>query len=208
MYIHSQPALVVALALLLGACASNRVDTTNPLAAESQKSGGLESMSLTSHDFQYAVETAVDEFLAEPLSNNPSGGRWVVEISDVINDTTVMFDTSAVTSQMKSKLRRSGRFIFTAATGQDRAATLVDQRELQNSSLFDQSTVAVGGTVVAPELSIVGAVRSRNVYSPDRRKQSQAYAFDFSVIDINSGLILFETYVTIDKVGANKNFAW
>lgn len=192
------------VSLILTSCASNRVKTSNPLSGDDD----FQSMSLTSTDFQYAVETAVKQFLAEPLSQNPEGGRWVVDINDVINDTPVMFDTSAVTAQLKRELRRSGKFIFTAATGQERAKTISQQRELKNSKLFDQSTVAVNGTVVAPDLSIVGAIRSRNVRSPNGKKQNQTYAFDLSVVDINSGLILFETYVTIDKIGANKNFVW
>ncbi len=194
--------------LLLSGCASNRVESSNPLSTNSQRVGGFESLSLTSEDFDYAVQTAVQEFLDEPMSQNPEGGRWVVDISDVINDTTVMFDTSAVTSQLKRELRRSGKFIFTAATGQDVAGSIAQQRQLSNSELFDQSTTASNGTVIAPDLTMVGAIRSRNVRSPDGRKQSQSYAFDLSVVDIDTGLILFETYVTIDKVGANKNFSW
>ena len=197
--------IIFCVALLMSGCATNRVKSSNPL---SQNGDDFQSMSLTSTDFQYAVETAVKQFLEEPLSQNPDGGRWVVDINDVINDTPIMFDTSAVTSQLKRELRMSGKFIFTAATGQERAKTISQQRELKNSKLFDQSTVAVNGTVVAPDLSIVGAIRSRNVRSPDGKKQNQTYAFDLSVVDINSGLIIFETYVTIDKIGANKNFVW
>lgn len=200
--------LAVAAALLLSGCASNRVESSNPLSTNSQRVGGFETLSLTSQDFEYAVQTAVQEFLDEPLSQNPEGGRWVIDISDVINDTPVMFDTSAVTSQLKRELRRSGKFIFTAATGQDVARAIRTQRELSNSEMFDQETTATNGTVIAPDLTMVGAIRSRNVRSPDGRKQSQSYAFDFSVVDIDTGLILFETYVTIDKVGANNNFTW
>lgn len=200
--------VIVSASLLLSGCASNRVESSNPLSTNSKSVAGFESLSLTSKDFDYAVQTAVQQFLEEPMSQNPEGGRWVVDISDVINDTPIIFDTSEVTSQLKRELRRSGKFIFTAATGQEVVGAIRQQRELNNSELFDQTTTAAKGTVIAPDLTIVGAIRSRNVRSPDGRKQSQTYAFDFSVVDIDTGLIIFETYVTIDKVGANKNFAW
>jgi len=201
-------ALSLASLVLLSACASNRVESSNPLSTNSKAVRGFESLGLTSEDFDFAVQTAVQQFLDEPLSQNPEGNRWVVDISDVINDTPLNFDTSAVTSQLKRQLRRSGKFIFTAATGQEVAASIRNQRELNQSELFDQSTTASQGTVIAPDLTIIGAIRSRNVRSPDGRQQSLNYAFDFSVVDIDTGLIIFETYVSIDKTGSNRNFAW
>lgn len=200
--------MALVITLVLSGCASNRVESNNPLSTTSKKVGNFESLSLTSQDFDYAVQSAVNQFLEEPMSQNPQGGRWVVDISDVINDTPIIFNTSEVTSQLKRELRRSGKFIFTAATGQEIAGAIRQHRELANSELFDQTTTASKGSVIAPDLTIVGAIRSRNIRSPDGSKQNQSYAFDFSVVDIDTGLIIFETYVTIDKVGANRNFTW
>lgn len=193
----------------MAGCAQNGIVSSNP---NSEKNLGVkdpfESFQLIGLDFGYAASEAVEQFFEAPNSNKPGGGRYVIALDSVTNDTTFDIDTRDLTSQMKRKMRMSGRFVFTAAVGSERQSMVNSARELQRSKLMDQSTVAKNNTVIAPELFIYGSIRQNTSESLDRSRQRLDYVFDLSVVDIDTGLIIFESYVPIDKTGSNKNFAW
>ncbi len=207
--------LIIGIIVLAGCTATTGgVTTTNPLAGGApkqninQNKSDFASLAIELIDIEYAVVKAVEDFLDETNSIKPEGGRWVTQLSQITNDTPVNLDVRTLTEQLKRKLRRSGRFIFTAATGDSQTSTLSDQRALSESDLFDQSTVAGSGTVIAPELSIEGGILTNIVTSTNQKKQRVSYIFALSVIDIDTGLIIFDSYNEIKKTGSNQNFSW
>ena len=202
---------VVAVEVLaVGAgCQTNAVRSSNPNAVVGDgNDASLVAFGLQSVDFEYAANTAVEEFLGSPFSNKPDGGRWVVQMGEVINDTTYRIDTASMTSRMKRAMTKTGQFIFTGATGTERTAFVNDSRQLAKSKMFDQSTVARNGTVVAPDLEMLGTVRQRTVIGAERRLQQLEYEFDFRVVERDTGLEIFQSFVPIEKLGSNKHFAW
>lgn len=201
--------LLMSAAVVLTGCVQNAVVSSNPNSETNLGvKNAFESFGLTGVDFGYAASEAVEQFLEDPNSNKPGGGRYVVSLEDVTNDTTFDVDTRDLTSQMKRKMRMSGRFIFTAAVGENAHKMVGQSRELSRSKLVDQSSVAKNGTVIAPELFMYGSIRQNTNVSGDAKKQRLDYAFDLSVVDIDTGLIIFESYIPIDKTGSNRNFAW
>jgi uncharacterized protein (TIGR02722 family) len=198
------------LAMLIAGCASQpTVMSSNPMSGTGKKpTDTIETMALTTVDFEYAAHQIVSDWLRNPAADKPGGGKWVVSFDPVTNDTPILFDTRSVTSRMKKAMTDSGRFIFTAAAGQERSSSVRDARDLQNSPEFDKSTVAAAGTVVAPELAMSGRIGLRNVISGDSKSQQNEYEFDFRVFNLANGLELFNMIQPIDKLGANKNFAW
>lgn len=123
-------ALVTAMILLAG-CQTTAVVSDNPLASPeateydpegietgNPKSTAMDSFGLGTEDFEFAARQAVAEFLASPAAQRADGGRWLVSIGEVINDTTFRIDTRSMTSRMRNMLINSGRFGFTGFTGQ------------------------------------------------------------------------------------------
>src|SRR5690606_11623779 len=146
--------------------------SSNP-NAELSRTGepALVSFGLQNTDFEYAANQAVQEFLESPFARKPEGGRWVVQMGDVVNDTTFRIDTASMTSRMKIAMTRTGQFIFTGATGRERTDFVADSRQLSKSRMFDQRTVARSGTVIAPDLEMLGAIRQRTVVGADQKRQ-------------------------------------
>lgn len=203
--------LISALAVAaLAGCETIPVSSSTPGAGMSTTGqAGLVSFGLQSVDFEYAANEAVQEFLSSPfVGQKPKKGRWVVQMGDVVNDTTYRIDTASMTSRMKRAMTRSGQFIFTGATGRDRTEFVADSRQLSRSKMFDQSTVARNGTVVAPDLEMSGTIRQRTLVGADQRQQQMEYEFDFRVVERDTGLEIFQAFVPIEKLGPNKNFAW
>jgi uncharacterized protein (TIGR02722 family) len=196
---------VSALAMLLSGCETMApITSTNPNAVRA--SGGMQSMQLQSVDWEYAAKKAVDEFLASKFSSKPGGGRYVVAMGDVINDTTLDIRTQSLTSQMKGLMTRTGSFIFTGAVGSERTNTVRDSRQLSQSAMFDQRTTTRNNTVVAPDLEMLGAIRQRTI--PGAGRQALEYEFDFRVVELHTGLEIFQAFIKIDKTGSNQKFSW
>lgn len=201
--------VVSILTMALAGCQSMSVSSSNPNANLSTTGDkAMVAFGLQGVDFEYAAKQAVQEFLESPYSKKPGGGRWVVQMGEVVNDTTFRIDTASMTSRMKRAMTKTGQFIFTGATGRDRTDFVADSRQLRKSALFDKSTVARNGTVVAPDLEMLGGIRQRTVVSADKSRQQLEYEFDFRVVERDTGLEIFQSFVPIDKLGSNKSFAW
>ena len=126
----------------------------------------------------------------------------------MVNDTTFNISTKSLTSRIRNKLINSGKFSFSGFVGQDRTSFLNDSAQLAKSKLVDQNSVAKGGTAQAPNLQINGEIRQRTNVSGNRSQQTLEYEFDLTATDVVTGQIAFNTLISIDKIGSNKNFAW
>lgn len=194
-------ACVLALPLLLTACASTVV-TTNPTA----RKGGIDTFGLTTDDFDYAAKKSLDDFMMSPWLGAKKG-RMLVQIGNVRNETTQEIDTKRLTRRMIGYMERSGKFMFTAAAGSFADGAVKDYRQLEKSDLYDQDSGAKGGAL-KPDLSMIGEISQTTNPSADRRKQQLEYEFYLQVTDLGSGAIVFRALVPIDKLGSNQNFSW
>ena len=200
-------AALAAAAVLLAGCATTPVylDTDRP----SPQPGETTTLGLDYRDFEYAAEQAVASFLSSPLSRKPgSTAPWVMAISRMINDTTLNIDTDQLVKKIRVDLLNSGRVIVTTAVGLEGPEDPLSAktRELQDSELFNQETVAQDGTMVAPELSLSGKIIQRaNVIDG---KQQVDYYFQLTMTNIATGLAYWEFEQVIAKLGDNQRFSW
>lgn len=200
-------AAIAAAAVLVAGCRTTPVylDTDRP----SPQPGETTTLGLDYRDFEYAAEQAVASFLSSPLSRKPgSTAPWVMAISRMINDTTLNIDTDQLVKKIRVDLLNSGRVIVTTAVGLEgpEDPLSAQTRELQDSELFNQDTVAQDGTMVAPELSLSGKIIQRaNVIDG---KQQVDYYFQLTMTNIATGLAYWEFEQVIAKLGDNQSFSW
>ena len=129
-------------------------------------------------------------------------------ISRMINDTTLNIDTDQLVKKIRVDLLDSGRVIVTTAVGLEgpEDPLAAKTRELQDSKLFDQETVAKDGTMVAPELSLSGKIIQRTNRVGD--KQQVDYYFQLTATNIETGLAYWEFEEVIAKIGDNDRHSW
>ena len=185
------------------------VSLTDPAYSSRPATGGETTFGLDYRDFEYSAKQAVDSFLNSPLSQKPgSNAPWVMAISRIINDTTLNIDTDQLVKKIRIALLNSGRVVTTTAVaaGGPEDAMSAQVRELQDSDLFNQDTVAGRGTMVAPELSLSGKIiqRTNRVGS----KQQVDYYFQLTATNIETGLAYWEFEEVIAKLGSDSNFSW
>lgn len=203
--------LVVAVSSLslTGCTKTTVVNLSDPGYTTSPQTGGETTMGLDYRDFEFSAKQAIDSFLASPLSRKPgSTAPWVMAVSRIINDTTLNLDTDQLVKKIRIALLNSGRVIVTTAVGaggpEDKLSAEV--RQLRDSKLFNQKTVAGEGTMVAPELSLSGKIIQRA--NTVGKKQQVDYYFQLSMTNIDTGLAYWEFEQVIAKLGANQEFSW
>lgn len=171
-----------ALFILLASCASPR------------------PVELTAEDFAWAAQQTIDQMLMTGCLNKPAGGRYVVAISRVTNDTNQYIDTDLVIKKIRTYMLNSGKAVITTAVGltgpEDAMSTNV--RDLANDENFNAATVAGKGTMIAPDLSISGKIIERRP-NAGTKYATVEYYFQLSLTDVRTGLAIWEGEQQITK---------
>jgi uncharacterized protein (TIGR02722 family) len=191
--------------LLLTACtpATQNIDIHNDKDASAV-------MGLDYRDFQGAAQDMVQSLVNSGAVNKPGGGRYVLVVSRVINDTMQHIDTDQLVKKMRVGLLRSGKVVVTTAVGANGAEdkmSMQTRQDLRANAEFNQKTVAAKGQMIAPDLSLSGKIIQRNV-RVDNSTQQVEYYFQMTLTDINTGLAFWEDEKVIGKRGSNDSAAW
>jgi len=189
---------------LLGGCATK---TTN---IDMNNDRGEAVMGLDYRDFQGAAQDMIESLISSGAVSKKDGGRYVLAVSRVVNDTMQHIDTGQLVKKIRVGLLRSGKVVVTTAVGANGAEdkmAMKTRKELRGNEEFDQKTVAGKGRMIAPDLSLSGKILQRNI-RVDNSTQRVEYYFQMSLTDIKTGLAFWEDERVIGKRGSNKSVAW
>lgn len=197
-----QAIVLSASVLMLAGCA------TPTRYVDPAADNGPVAMTLDYRDFEKAATEAVDDMLASGAVSNPNGGRYIMVVSRITNDTMQRIDTDQLTKKIRVALLRSGKVVTTTAVGLGGAEDEMTMRarELRNSEEFDQSGVQKKGTLQAPDLSLSGKILQRNHKVAD--EQQVEYYIQLSLTDLATGLAFWEGETPIIKRGSNDSVSW
>ncbi|GAM57301.1 putative lipoprotein [Vibrio ishigakensis] len=79
--------------------------------------------------------------IASPLLVHPkaqAGGRYVIAVSDITNDTMQRISTEQIAKKIRVGLLQSGKFLATSAIGANQDALVIESRKMQESSIVDK----------------------------------------------------------------------
>jgi len=193
--------------LALGGCQS----TTKYVATNDKKTV---IAGLSQRDFEGAANKALDEIIASPLLVHPQaaqGGRYILSIYNILNDTTQRIDTDQLVKKIRVGLLKSGKFLTTTAvnfTGAGPEDTSTQKsRQLADSAIMNQATVKQGANVVAPDFSLSGKIIQKN-NRINRSEQLVEYYFQLTLTNIDNGLAYWEGEYPIAKTTDNDTVTW
>jgi uncharacterized protein (TIGR02722 family) len=199
--------LLSALAALPVGCAQP-IPTTmiDPRADRTAIGFGLDS-----RDFESAAAKSVQDMLESHAVDKPGGGRYVMVVSRVTNDTMQRIDTDQLVKRIRVELLKSGKVVTTTALRVNGAEAedpmAMQSRQLRESAEFSRAHVAGVGQMVAPELSLTGKLLQTNNRLGDG-SQRVDYEFQLTLTDLRTGLGLWEGEEVIPKHGSNATVAW
>ncbi|NCC04426.1 MAG: penicillin-binding protein activator LpoB [Proteobacteria bacterium] len=189
------------LLLLTGCVSSTRyVDINNDPS--------IVTSSIDENDFKQAAAEAVTSMLNSGALNKNEGGRYVLAISTITNDTMQRIDVDMLIKKIRIDLLQSGKVVVTTAVraGGPEDSMSMQARELRKSEEFNQNTVAAKGQMIAPDLSLSGKIIQRN--TSGKGGQRIDYYFQLTLTDINSGLAFWEGETVVAKMTSNNSAAW
>ncbi len=166
------------------------------------------TMGIDRQDFEKAASTMVTSLLNSGSLNKQDGGRYIVMMSDIVNDTTQRIDTRMLTQKIRTELLQSGKAVFTNAVGTQRDdTTIIGSRELRGNEEFDQSTVASTGTLLGADFGLHGRImqKTSTTYEKD---QVVEYYFQMGLTNVKNGLSYWEDEIIIGKLGSNDSVVW
>lgn len=193
----------VVLALLMSGCQNSVQYVGVPSSSNSNVSMGIDH-----RDFQKAATDAVESMLLSGALNKRDGSRYVLVISNILNDTMQRVDIDQLIKKIRVALLQSGKVVVTTAVraGGAEDSMSYQVRELRENDEFNQKTVAKKGQMIAPDLSLSGKIIQRNTDLGS--KQRVDYYFQLTLTDINTGLAFWEGESVIEKIGSNSGSAW
>jgi len=193
---------ITALSLvILSGCADkvSRIDMNNDKADQ--------VIGLDYRDFQEAATKATQSMLRSPSLAKPGGGRYILAISDIKNDTMQHIDTDQLIKKIRIELLNSGKVYTTTAVGTSQDKMNKDARALREDDEFRNSSVAKKGTLVAPDMSLSGKILQRNINMGDGKVQVEYY-FMLTLTDLSNGFATWEGETIIGKRASAKAVAW
>lgn len=192
--------------LTLAACAQGDIPTQRVDPRNDRTGVG---MGLDSRDFEQAAGELARDMLNSGRLNRPNGGRYVLAISRMTNDTTLRINMNELVQVIRIELNNSGKVITTTAVGLDgpEDPMAMQSRQLRRSGEFNQASVAGRGQMQAPDLSLLGRIIQRSTRL-DGGAQRIDYVFQATVTDIRSGLAFWEGQQVISRVGSGRSVNW
>ena len=193
--------IITLTSLLLTACAEKvqKIDIHNDT--------GDQVVGLDYRDFNQAAAEATQSMLRSPAITKPGGGRYVLAISDVKNDTMQHIDTDQLIKKIRIELLNSGKVYVTTAIGGAEDKMNEEARKLRDNSEFKKSSTIKEGTLLSPDLSLSGKILQRNI-NMDNSKQQIEYYFMLTLTNLDNGLAIWEGETIIGKRASNKSVAW
>jgi len=192
--------------LLLNGCGATK--TVNIDLNHDQNTHAV--MGLDYRDFQSAAQDMIKSLISSGAIDKPNGGRYVLAISRITNDTMQHIDTDQLVKKIRVALLRSGKVVVTTAIGvngaEDKMA-MQTRKDLRGNAEFNQKTVAAKGQMIAPDMSLSGKIIQRNI-TVDSSTQQVEYYFQMTMTDINTNLAYWEDEKVIGKRGSNNSVAW
>lgn len=196
-------AIVSAMTLvMLGGCKT----TTTYIDAADSKTNVVAALSYA--DFSKSANEMADGIIESKLMNHPqsdAGGRYIIYVNGIENDTMQRIDTDQLTKSLRVKMLNSGKFLVTTAFGEDDATTKM--RALKDSKMVKQSSVKGNNEVMAPDFSLSGKIMQRNS-TLDNGDTRIEYYFQLSMTNINNGLAYYEGERVVGKVADGSSVSW
>lgn len=167
------------------------------------------TMGLDRGDFEKAAVDATESMLQSGALNKKGGGRYVVAIDQIINDTTQRIDTDMLIKKIRIAILKSGKAVTTTAikVGGPESTLTRSVRDLREDGEVKRKTIAKKNSIIAPDMGLSGKIIQRNAKT-SKGDQLVEYYFQLTLTHLESGLGIWEDEVVIGKMGSNKTVTW
>ncbi len=191
--------LGVSTVLISGCSSSPKVSYTDPNAVQTV------SIDYSSTDLQSITNQMVDSMLTTPrVENITAKSTPVLFVSGMQNNSNQMIDTQALTNAISTRLINSGKFNF---VDMSQVENVKKQMNYQHQSgMVDPATAAAMGKQVGAQYMLYGDISS--ISQRNSSEQTLYLQVTMKLLDIQSGLIIWQGEKQISKAASKKSIGW
>jgi uncharacterized protein (TIGR02722 family) len=192
--------LCISSAMLVNGCSSNPTVTyVNPNTVDTT------SIGFNSTDLQTTAKSMVDQMLSfPPIIQLTQNSTPVLFVDTLTNSTSDFIDTQAITDTITTELIQSGKFQFVDMT---KVNTIKNQLNYQNKSgMVNPATAAKLGQQIGAQYMLYGDIASINAMNSNQ--QSLYYQITMKLLNVQTGIIVWQGQQQIRKVAQRSTFGW
>jgi hypothetical protein len=147
----------------------------------------------------------VDSMLSSPaVVKLTQNAQPVIFIEGMTNNTSEHIDTGAITDSISTRLINSGKFQF---VDMSQANAIKQQLQYQNQSgMVDKQTAIAIGQQIGAQYMFYGDISSIN--AQNNSQSSMFYQITMKLLDLRTGVIVWQGEQQIRKVAVRKAFSW
>ncbi|WP_328587283.1 penicillin-binding protein activator LpoB [Cysteiniphilum halobium] len=197
--VYLLPALL-SVGLLAGCASSGNVSYVDPQGVDTT------SINFNSTDLQTTTQKMVGGMLAsQDVADITAGGKKpVVFFSTIRNETAEHINTGMLANTVSTEIINSGKFRFTDMA---QVKQMKKQMEYQSQSgMVDQATATKMGQQIGARYMIYGSIA--DMQSINSNQQSLFYLITLKMIDLKTGIIIWQDQKQIRKVQKRSSFGW
>ncbi|WP_100551313.1 penicillin-binding protein activator LpoB [Caedibacter taeniospiralis] len=193
------PALL-SLGLLAGCASSGNVSYVDPQGVDTN------SINFSSTDLQTTTQKMVGGMLASPAIARVSAGdkQPVVFFSTIKNETAEHINTGMLANTVSTEIINSGKFQFTDMSQVKEMKAQMDYQS--ESGMVDQVTATKMGQQIGAQYMIYGSIA--DMQSMNKDQQSLFFLITLKMIDLKTGIIIWQDQQQIRKVQKRSSFGW
>ena len=186
---------------LLAGCASNgKVSYVDPQGVDTT------SINFNSTDLQTTTQKMAGGMLSSGavarITDNDK--QPVVFFSTIRNETAEHINASMLANTVSTEIINSGKFRF---TDMSQVKQMKEQMDYQaQSGMIDQNTATKMGQQIGAQYMIYGSIADMNSMNSDQR--SLYYLITLKMIDLKSGIIVWQDQKQIRKVQKRSSVGW
>ncbi|MBK2123646.1 penicillin-binding protein activator LpoB [Fangia hongkongensis] len=188
-------------ALLIAGCSSNpNVSYVDPQGVDTT------SINFNSTDLQTTTQKMVSGMMSSPAVARitADGKQPVVFFSTIRNETAEHINTNMLANTVSTEVINSGKFRF---TDMSQVKQMKQQMDYQaESGMVDQKTATKMGQQIGAQYMIYGSIADMQSMNSDQ--QSLFYLITLKMIDIKTGVIIWQDQKQIRKVQKRSSFGW
>lgn len=190
-------ALLSGAALLLTGCET----TPETRTIDAKGPEALNTSSINSQDWANAADQLVQSLLSSSALERAPAQPAILAVDRVINNTTLSIDTDLLIKKIRVALTQTGKVAVTNTMGLGERAVVASE-----AAELEEMTTGKKQKLQAPHYTLYGKL----IQQTDRQgSQTQnTYSFQMSLVDVKSGLTVWEEERSIAKMTKRPSVGW
>lgn len=193
--------VALASAVLMSGCASTgNVSYADPQGVDTT------SINFSSTDLQTTTQKMVTAMLSSPrvARITADGNRPILFFSDIRNETSEHINTNMLANTVSTELINSDKFDF---TDMSQVKQMREQMQYQSQSgMVDERTAIQMGNQIGAQYMLYGSIA--DMQARNANQQSQFYLITLKMIELKTGLVVWQDQQQIRKVETRSRFGW